>query len=31
MVDGWNNAAIRLYQRLGMRYRPARAAAQPAL
>jgi GNAT superfamily N-acetyltransferase len=25
MVDGWNNAAIRLYQRLGLVFRPVRA------
>jgi hypothetical protein len=26
MVDEWNQAAVRLYQSLGMRYRPTRAA-----
>lgn len=29
MVDEWNRAAIRLYQRLGMRYRPVLAAYVP--
>ncbi|MGH3380725.1 MAG: GNAT family N-acetyltransferase [Actinoallomurus sp.] len=29
MVDEWNHAAIRLYQRLGMRYRPILAAYVP--